>query len=93
LYHQLHEFRTELILYMLAATHNTAVKKNISLYYNKLRNIRPSINGNDLIAAGLDPGPAFRSILDAVLDAKLNGELASRRDELEFVDRWIQARG
>lgn len=92
LYHQLHEFRTELILYMLAATHNTAVKKSISLYYNKLRNIRPSINGNDLIAAGLDPGPAFRSILNAVLDAKLNGELASRRDELEYVDRWIQNR-
>ena len=84
LYHLLHGFRTELILYMMAATENQSIKKDISLYYNKLRNIQPSVNGQDLIAAGLKPGPMFRQILDAVLDAKINGKngLPARRAEI-----------
>jgi tRNA nucleotidyltransferase (CCA-adding enzyme) len=90
LYHLLHNFRTELVLYMMAATDNQSIKKKISLYYNKLRNIRPSINGQDLIAAGHTPGPMFRRILDAVLDAKINGETATRKDELNYIDQWVQ---
>ena len=90
LYHLLHGFRTELILYMIAATDNQAIKKNISLYYNKLRNIQPFVNGQDLITAGLKPGPLFRHILDAVLDAKINGATATREDEILFVEQWIQ---
>jgi tRNA nucleotidyltransferase (CCA-adding enzyme) len=89
-YHALHGFRTELILYMMAATQNQSIKKNISLYYNKLRNIEPSISGRDLIDAGLTPGPLFRKILDAVLDSKVNGEIITHKDELDFVHRWVQ---
>ena len=92
LYHQLHPFRTELILYMMAATRHRSVKKAISRYYTQLRDIVPEIKGRDLIAAGLEPGPQFREILDTVLDAKLNGNLETRDDELEFVAQWIQNR-
>lgn len=38
----------------------------------------PLLIGDDLIEMGLDPGPAFRSILDAVYDAQLEGEIADR---------------
>ncbi len=90
LYHLLHPFRTELILYMIAVTRHTTVKKAISRYYTQLREITPEIKGQDLVGAGLKPGPQFRDILDAVLDARLNGELESREDELAFVARWIR---
>jgi hypothetical protein len=39
LYHLLHGHRTELILYMIAVTRSTAVKKAISKYYNVLRTL------------------------------------------------------
>ncbi len=36
------------------------------------------ITGDDLIALGLEPGPIFRNVLDAVYDAQLEGGLESR---------------
>ena len=43
-------YRTELILFMMAATSQNHVKKDISHYHNHLRKIQPLINGQDLIA-------------------------------------------
>ncbi len=38
----------------------------------------PLITGEDLIGLGLEPGPIFRNVLDAVYDAQLEGGLESR---------------
>ena len=78
---------------MMALTPNKDVKKSISKYYNQLKDIQPFITGKDLLALGLKPGPIFRQILEVVLDAKLNGEVKTREDELAFVHQWIQKRG
>jgi poly(A) polymerase len=45
------------------------------------------ISGDDLIAAGYQPGPRFREILDAVEDAQLEGQLLSRDAALKYVTR------
>ncbi len=82
LYEKLSEFKTELILYMMATTRLEKVKKAISHYFTKLRYIRTSIKGDDLINMGLSPGPAFKEIMDAVRNALLNGSVADRDDEL-----------
>lgn len=89
LYRRLSDFRTELVLYMMAATKKERVKKSISHYVTKLRYINTSINGNDLKIMGLEPGPIYGEILEAVLDAKLNGVLKSRDDELNFVREYV----
>jgi poly(A) polymerase len=47
----------------------------------------PLVTGDDLIAAGHQPGPRFREILTAVEDAQLEGRLPSRDAALEFVRR------
>ena len=39
----------------------------------------------------MPPGPIFRRILQAVLDAKLNGELKTKKDELDFVQDFINS--
>lgn len=89
LYHLLKDFRTELILFMMAITQSTTVKKSISKYYNELRRAHPAISGKDLIGMGLKPGPEFKHILDTILEKKLNGELESREDEIRFVQNWM----
>ncbi len=48
---------------------------------------RPLITGDDLIAAGYQPGPRFKQILSAVEDAQLEGRLRSKEDAMEFVRR------
>ena len=47
----------------------------------------PLLSGRDLIGAGLKPGPQFKQILEAVEDAQLEGELATRDEALAFALR------
>ena len=84
LYRKLSEFRTELILFMMAITQQNKVKKAISHYFTGLRNVGVSINGKDLIKMGVKPGPVYKEIFQATLDAKLNGKLKTKKDELDF---------
>ena len=37
---------------------------------------------------GLKPSALFRELLDAVQDAKLNGKVQTREDELVLVRKW-----
>ena len=90
LYRQLTTFRTELVLLMMAITQKEYLKKAISHYFTKLRFIRPEINGKDLLALDIKPGPIYRQMLDAVLDGKLNGQLETRQQELDFVKRQLR---
>ena len=42
----------------------------------------PLITGDDLKSLGLKPGPEFKTLLDAIRDAQLNGEIATREQAL-----------
>jgi len=90
LYQRLSVFKIELILYMMAATKHEKVKRSISNYFTRLRHVDTSIKGKDLKKMGLEPGPVYREILQAVLDAKLNGQIKTRSDELVFVKDYVQ---
>jgi poly(A) polymerase len=51
---------------------------------------KPLVTGNDLIELGLEPGPLFARILEAVEDAQLDGGLEDREQAIEFVrSRWL----
>jgi len=50
----------------------------------------PLVTGRDLIALGLAPGPAFRTILDRLYDAQLEGEVATRDEALALARRVAQ---
>ena len=47
------------------------------------------ISGKDLIERGLRPGPQFKELLDQVRDAQLNGQIASRPEALQLLERLI----
>ena len=42
----------------------------------------PLVGGDDLLEAGMPPGPSFRMILDRVYDAQLEGRLQDRESAL-----------
>ncbi len=85
LYKLLSLFRIELILYMMAVTKHERVKKAISFFVTQLRMTKLSVSGRDLKKLGLEPGPLYKNILQAALDAKLNGLLITKNDELNFI--------
>ncbi len=90
LYRRLSEFRTEIILFMMAVTDREEVKKAISLYCTNLRRTSIFLKGRDLKALGLTPGPAFRRILEAVFEARLNGRVRSHEEELKLARRLVR---
>jgi len=48
---------------------------------------QPLLRGKDLIALGFVPGPIFQRILKGLEEAQLSGELASREEALDWVDK------
>ena len=52
----------------------------------------PLVSGNDVHEAGLQPGPAFKRMLEKLRDEQLEGRLATREDALGrlrvLVDSW-----
>jgi len=80
----------EIILYILADHSQREVKRAISNYITTLQFIRPELSGDDLIAMGLEPGPEFKFILNHLKNAKLNGEIKGRDNEIRLVQKWLQ---
>jgi len=89
LYRKLNGFKTELILFMMAIAKNKAVKKSMSHFFTDLRRTRLSLRGRDLKKMGLKPGPVYRQVMEAVLDARLDGELKSKKDEIELARQLV----
>ncbi len=90
LYRKLTGFKTELILYMMAAAKQQKVKKAISHFFTKLRRVDIALKGKDLKKMKLKPGPIYRQVLQAVLDARLDGKLKTENDEIDFARRYIE---
>ncbi len=85
IYQMLSEYQLELILYMMAVTERESIKKQISFFVTDLRHVKLCVGGKDLKAMGLRPSPVYGEILNAVLEAKLNGEVQTREEELQLL--------
>lgn len=75
----------EVQLYVLVKAEKYEIKKIISSYFTHLRQISLEINGDDLIKLGFLPGKIFKKILDATLNAKIDGVLRNKEDEIKYV--------
>src|SRR5262249_59431358 len=51
---------------------------------------QPLLTGEDLKAMGLEPGPLFKQLLDAVREAQLEGTIATVDVAIELVKRLLR---
>jgi tRNA nucleotidyltransferase (CCA-adding enzyme) len=70
---------------MMAKAKQDKAKKYISLYLTQLRTVKVELSGNDLKKMGIPPGPRYRKLLAELLDAKLDGRVRTREEEMAFV--------
>ena len=85
IYNLLEPLDTEALLLMMAKAKQERAKKYISLYLTRLRNVTVTLTGNDLKRIGIPPGPKYRTILAELLNAKLDGVVRTREDEIAYV--------
>ncbi len=85
IYHLLNPLASEIQLFLMALAGNEAVRRWISQYVTQLRTVTSFLTGKDLAELGLPPGPRYRTALAALLEARLDGRVATREDEVALV--------
>ena len=80
----------ETIILLKSTAQNKFVKEHINNFFEIYNGMRIYVSGNDLAGLGILPGPKYQKIFAKVLEAKLNGRIKSRRDELILIKGLIK---
>jgi tRNA nucleotidyltransferase (CCA-adding enzyme) len=72
---------------MMARTSKEHVRQWVSLYITQLRSVQPILTGHDLAKLGLASGPIYKTILDDLLYARLDGRVVTADDEIALTQR------
>ena len=90
-YRSLYNYDPIAIKANLIVSESANTRRHIQLYLEQLRDVKPILNGNDLLALGIKSGPSISTALNRLLNARLDGEISSREDEILWVEqhRWL----
>lgn len=81
----------EALAILWVITDEERVRQRLTEYMQSLRHVRPEITGTHLKDMGLSPGPLYKSLLAAVLEARLDGEVTTLEEEKALVARLLKA--
>jgi hypothetical protein len=68
---------------------SSIISQNIDYYQNKLKNVTILLDGKELKHLGLKSGPMFKLILQKTFESKIDGNLKTLQDEIEFAKKII----
>jgi tRNA nucleotidyltransferase (CCA-adding enzyme) len=85
LYHLFNSLSTECLIYLMAKVTKREAKKALSTFLTQLRHATVETTGEDLKKLGFPPGKIYKKILDTLLDAKLDGKVQNRQEEIAYV--------
>ena len=91
-YRLMQDFHPDAVESWAMSESNTTVAEWLRLYLDELRHLRPLLDGNALIAQGVQEGPAVGLMLTELLDARLDGHVVSVEDEEGMVRRALSNR-
>ena len=63
--------------------------EHLQLFLSKLRYTNPTLTGNDLQDTGIPRGPKIKRILGLLHEARLDGKVSDKKEEVELVQRWL----
>jgi tRNA nucleotidyltransferase (CCA-adding enzyme) len=80
----------EVILMLKTKYKNKNLQRHIEDFFEIYNGMRLSIRGEDLKRLGIAPGPYYKKIFTKVLQAKLNGEIKTRDQEIALINKYIK---
>ena len=72
-----------------AATESWLARQRVAQFERQFRHVRPDLDGSDLRRMGIPPGPIYRTLLDRLRVARLDGDAQSREEEEALVERLL----
>ena len=76
-----------------ALERNNRVAELVRSYLGEWRHIQPMLSGDDLQGLGVVVGPRLGEMLQRLRDARLDGEVSTREDEVGWVREFRKSRG
>ena len=93
IYRELELLSLESRLFTMAKAQSDEMKKAISNFITYADSFKPLLSGKNLKQMGIEEGPVFGEILDALKDAKIDLGLTTKEQETAFVHQYIHERG
>lgn len=82
----------EVILAVRAKSANPNLRRHTGDFFEVYNGMRIMVSGEDLRGFGIVPGPAYRRIFGRVLNARLEGKVKTREEELSLIRKLIKNR-
>ncbi|MCS7313164.1 MAG: CCA tRNA nucleotidyltransferase, partial [Acidobacteria bacterium] len=79
-----------LVLFLMAIS-DEPLRGYARRYLTEWRTLRPLLTGDDLRQMGLEPGPAFREILDRLWVAQVDGQVRDPTEARAWVTRYVNS--
>ncbi len=88
-FHLLEDYALQAVQVNVMSDPPTRVKERLERYLSELRHVRPLLNGEDLRNLMIAPGPKMGQVLRMLQDARLDGKIGSREDEISLVQQYL----
>lgn len=88
IYTLLHGYSSTALTANSLALDSTTAAEHIELYLNVLRNVQTALSGDDLKGLDIPEGPRVKEMLQRLREARLDGKVASKKDEETMVRDW-----
>ena len=89
IYSLLHSYSTSAVIASSLASDSLVARQRINLFLGKLRYIKPALSGEDLKKMGVTPGPSIKETLCLLLEARMDGKVTTRRDEVDLAKKLL----
>lgn len=90
IFYMLESLSYEVIILLLAKYKTKNLLKNIKVFFDVLNGMHIFTSGYDLRKLGIVPGPGYQKLFTEVLEAKLNGKVSTKAQELKLIKKLIK---
>lgn len=89
MYNLLQPYPARVMAVVSIATSKATAQDRLLRYQTEWRFVEPALTGDDLKEMDLEPGPLFGHLLRKLRDARLNGEVRTREEEVVLVEQVL----
>ena len=89
IYRLLHGYLPQSVTANSLACDSPVARQHIQLFLDKLRYVKSALTGDDLQKMGIAPGPRMKAILQRLHEARLDGKVTSKQEEVKLLRKWL----
>ena len=87
IYHTFSNLSVEAVVFLIALPSTDRLNQYANIYFTQYHGkVEPALTGDELVKMGMEPGPVFQSVLNAIREARIMGRVNSREDEVALVE-------